>query len=739
MQGEGKELFSNPSFAGGAKGWVLREADALPGGGRNGSPSARLKGLDRTTGKWSAVIATLESPPVGRKLRLSLYMKGTAPGQTPMIQGRGFDGSGKQLGSWPSYFYIGPDKWTLAEAGFVLHEETERFTLTVINYTGNDLYVSDAHLAAGEKARPPISSLDGPGVLLASAATRVKPGSPGESGWVTFPIPGTYRSQIPLTFDLKTDPPDALKEFRWIPREDGINWLCEIRVQPPEEGASVRWESYVLVSDFKKKQLPPAEKAEAPEGITKWLRPTACVQSEDPAIRAKAGELAKGAEDLESYVKRVVDFTLRNTGKPGAVFDSLDARKGLECRGSCTSRANLAAALLRSRGIPARTLAHLPAWWNGPLYEHWLIEYWHPGAGWVWAEPSTSQMQPPDWSLVVLNVANPEDEDRSFDPAILHSGVMAGAPYLAVHLHSEELNRDVQGMKARTEDTGNWAMCVMKARGGPEEIQTLFDAAGRAYSSLKKNCMEGELLPERDLAIAAAVEEGDVKKLRQALEPVERWIDKPKEQWPQISMINSIRYTDKDFPVAGCGCLLDTGDEIYAVTAKHVLLYFKSKKMDSVHFKGTLKSWKMFPKNNPKDIVVLDKLVNEDKNELLPDLIPAAQDWLVFTVKERSKNIQPLKFRKEPLHSGERIYIVGWRYTDKNCTQRIYEGKFVRMDKGSFLVSAPVLADNTMPGLSGCPVIDSNGNLIGILVQKAGKLQRPSSIEYPMKILKSRK
>ena len=94
---------------------------------------------------------------------------------------------------------------------------------------------------------------------------------------------------------------------------------------------------------------------------------------------------------------------------------------------------------VRARGIPARTVAHLPTW-SGPLYEHWLVEYWHPGAGWVWLESSLGQFRPPPCSLVVLNVANPEDEDRAFDPLQCRQ-VMPGAPHLSVHVGSEELHR----------------------------------------------------------------------------------------------------------------------------------------------------------------------------------------------------------------------------------------------------------------------------------------------------------
>ena len=138
----------------------------------------------------------------------------------------------------------------------------------------------------------------------------------------------------------------------------------------------------------------------------------------------------------------------------------------------------------------------------------------------------------------------------------------------------------------------------------------------------------------------------------------------------------------------------------------------------------------MFPKNNPADSVIVDALINESPEEPI-DHIPPSRDWLLFTIKEKSSNIQPLTFRTEPFTKGERVYIVGWRYSDKDCPQVVYEGNFVESREGSIIISTKKLADNTMPGLSGSPVIDSKGHLIGLMSRKAGKMEEPSSIDYP--------
>ena len=203
-------------------------------------------------------------------------------------------------------------------------------------------------------------------------------------------------------------------------------------------------------------------------------------------------------------------------------------------------------------------------------------------------------------------------------------------------------------------------------------------------------------------------------------------------------MVSRIEYVDKSFPVAPCGFLLDTGKEILAVTAKHVLTYFKSEAMTTVSFADRLKSWVMFPKNNPADTVVVDALLNEDPAESIDRRVPSAVDWLLFSIKSKSDHIQPLKFRTDPLRAGEKVYIIGWRYSDKDCPQVVYEGNYIESSDGSVIISTDLLSDNKMPGLSGAPVVDSDGLLIGIMSQKHGKLERLGSIEYPQQIIKAK-
>ncbi len=104
--------------------------------------------------------------------------------------------------------------------------------------------------------------------------------------------------------------------------------------------------------------------------------------------------------------------------------------------------------------------------------------------------------------------------------------------------------------------------------------------------------------------------------------------------------------------------------------------------------------------------------------------IPSGKDRLVFTIRERSEKIQPLKVRSAPLRQGEPVHIIGWRYTEKEFPQIVYDGVYVRSEKDAVLITVKKLFNNAIPGVSGAPVIDGKGYLIGIMSRDNGKIQR---------------
>jgi len=510
--GENTSLLTNPTFARGGEGWLLRDASVIAGDGHGGSRIVRLEPPEDQVKGWSHVGIAISPVPIERKLVFTAHARAQQAGQAVGINAFAYDDQGEMLDNYIVKTALESTDWERISSTIVAPPETQKLTIWIINSTPHALLVSDAHLTEGEPAESAIRILSGPGVILATAATGVA----AETSWrktpgtVTFPIPLATEYQVPLTFELEIEPETSLRGYRWIEREDGTNLLAEVDIMPGRVATTVRWKALVLVDETPPRGLPPAERPEINDENRRWLRSTACVQSDDPQIVALAREMAEQDPDIAEYAHTVILFTSQNEGDPDEVFDTLDASKALRCGGSCTSRANLAAALLRAHGIPARTQAHLPTW-SGPLYIHWLVEYWHPGVGWVWLESSQGKMQPATCSLVTINIANPEDEDLAFSDALKHSGVMQGAPYLAVHDISPELERAPTGAQ-------NWAEVVTPLVGAAEEREELFQAARRHFASLSKRAAAGEVDSEGGDRIAEALSSATMRDLRVALE-----------------------------------------------------------------------------------------------------------------------------------------------------------------------------------------------------------------------------
>jgi hypothetical protein len=512
----GNELLTNPTFLAGASGWILRDAVVLPQETHNTGNMIQLNGVTPGPESWSHVGVSLQAIPCNHKLNFSCWLRAKTQGQKILVNAFAYDGK-KLVMNWTAETSLNKDTWKRFDSSYVVPTGATSLSIWVVDMTDKPAYVSQASLTVGnaQTATTISASLDvrnldplATTVLLAKVTRSVRTTNGAETGVITFPIPGLYREQVPLTFDLKTKPATALVNYSVHKREDGRNWICEVNVRPPARGVIVYWESLVLVCGRKEPVLPKG-KVSAPPDVAQWTRSTVCVQSDDPAIRAKAEALASGTDDVESYARKVMAFTSTNRGT-GANFDALDAKQALACGGSCTSRANLAAALLRAHGIPARTISHLPAWYTGPLYEHWLVEYWHPGVGWVWMEPTLGRFQPAPNKIVVLAASNPEDEDKALDPIHLRS-IMPGAAYLA----GDEFSKDLIQSDLAGHST-NSAVVQGQIKGSPSEMKTLLDIAQQAFTRLSKSGESGHC-KSRTEAIRLAAQHGKAIELSAAV------------------------------------------------------------------------------------------------------------------------------------------------------------------------------------------------------------------------------
>jgi len=248
---------------------------------------------------------------------------------------------------------------------------------------------------------------------------------------VLVPLPLAYRVQVPLTFELAAKPASALAAA--TVREDRPgNWIAVLSVKAlsAEKAVQLDWKSVVLVAPRSFDDLPetaPLPEEWPPEALP-WLASTRYVQADAPEIAAVAeeirGERTDVLEILEATLERARAI---HRGQAGRCED-LGAVEALARQGSCTSNANLLAALFRANGIPARILAGYPTW-SGPLQTHYIVEAWVPRYGWY---PIESTMLLRGWEpyeQVQVAIVPPEYEgERAARRFFAGSGV----PYLSL-------------------------------------------------------------------------------------------------------------------------------------------------------------------------------------------------------------------------------------------------------------------------------------------------------------------
>jgi hypothetical protein len=249
---------------------------------------------------------------------------------------------------------------------------------------------------------------------MGGARVKVSSSRPQE---VVLPIPQLADGQVPVCYFISTSPADAAIEFRLRKREGG-NLVVAVRLAGKKQDVRVAWSSVVLLS---------------PRDVTPNCAPakpyraaTACAQSRAKevvelatATWPRTGKAAAFAANIQRHIREI-----KRVERPRSL-DAVGIIKSGE-NSICTANANLASALMRSKGIACRSVAVIPP--NSQRLEmHRIVEFSENGR-WVPFDPSSLQADIPakPWQNIIMAKTTTPDEQVAMKP---RRGAMLGCPY----------------------------------------------------------------------------------------------------------------------------------------------------------------------------------------------------------------------------------------------------------------------------------------------------------------------
>jgi len=366
----------------------------------------------------------------------------------------------------------------------------------------------------GEKAAPGAA---GPGLFLAEGRYAGTCSRDGETLRVWIPVPILWREQVPLTFRAWTEPEGLIASVKFFRRPHGFHY-AELSLPGLKGGTRFQlfWESHVLALPHEARPIPPGIRVpveNAPADVAPWLQASWCCDANDPAIRKAAEEILQGRATADAIVPALIErlgAILR--GAKGRV-SNLTASDAMTKAGSCTSNANLAAALFRACGIPARVIAGYPTW-SGPLQTHYVVEYWLPGIGWRLMESSLCRDDRPAAEQIEVAMVLPEDE--AMGKAGMRPGAAGGVPFLSLTEYPDPpkdgaiavwLGGNMPGRPA----CDHRAVAVRAIEATPEAWKAAAEALAKRWRALFGEAAEpapdpARLAGSKDLASAATLD-----------------------------------------------------------------------------------------------------------------------------------------------------------------------------------------------------------------------------------------
>ena len=189
--------------------------------------------------------------------------------------------------------------------------------------------------------------------------------------------------------------------------------------------------------------------------------------------------------------------------------------------------------------------------------------------------------------------------------------------------------------------------------------------------------------------------------------------DSSKVQSMNVTLTNSIQFKDTSFiDLPGNGFLIDIGDEVLAVTCKHVLWENKPNDLLFVNLDEKLVEWKMINRDDTSQNIILGELINKNENKKISER-NTDEDYLMFRIKENNSKTIPLKISPFRAAENDTLIKAGWTFKTKNLPLKPRFALAVGYSGGSLLIKSTNMENEA--GLSGSPVLNNKNELVGIV------------------------
>ncbi|MGD8451688.1 MAG: transglutaminase family protein [Phycisphaerae bacterium] len=438
----GQEFISNGNFDKDAAGWDNQPRDQagvvsewLATGGRDGSGGIHITSSRSGRGAIWVWQYTIYPLPAGKSLRVAGWVKGRNVQDLAGICVEGWNATRSRMPDFAttqtSRPLAGDFDWTEIETRLTPTAGTAQVHVLIFLSGTGEVWFDDVSVTGEDDPQAaPATTQPLPGLYDVRSKYMVSASRKAPKTTFLVPLPLDYREQVPLTYELWTKPAEKLAAARIYQDQPG-NYVAEVVLKPMAllERIELGWRSIVLCGPRSFEDVPAKAPipAEWPEAVRPWLRGSLCVQSDDERIREVARDIRGDRTDVLEIVSRTLDRARQIYDAQEGRSLNLDAVQALDKRGSCTSCANLVAALFRANNIPARVLAGYGTW-AGPHQTHYIVEVYVPEYGWYPIESTKLHAPWQPYQQVQVSIVRPEYEDRSAFRAI----IAAGVPYLSL-------------------------------------------------------------------------------------------------------------------------------------------------------------------------------------------------------------------------------------------------------------------------------------------------------------------